>query len=550
MRSVAFIAVIFLGAALGVWRGGRTSNAQVLAAARKTLDSSTAKNDAAAAALRANGNEQHDERDAHYTRLISALLESDRLAQRHKLYEAIGAITSADIDGLIARADKLPLAYREHVLSALVERWFEVDADAARAWVRRRGDWAFIQIRAHHEPARVIDELLATRTDRFSYRDVFSLKTAIEQIAGSDAIERFAQVASFPPSKLRDQLAAALLAEWGADDPVAAIEKIDTIADKDTRDEIRNQLLTSIAGKDPSKAFELAGELVSHLNAGIVGNRTLTEITDAAAEKNPQAAMEFALSLPEEFRYYPAMAAARALAKNDPVTALNWCLENGIDVARGLRTGAGGGWTGAVLKEAMLNHPRETIDWVMALPSEDERNPLLERAFYERLNNLPPEKLFLGGSDYVLELFDQLPDEARPRTANDLSRQRATRPDFTNPNEWLSQFRTVEERAAAIQGVITGIASRDTKEAEALAASFAVPRDRDTALSALVGKESWQNPESAGKRLLQIQDPTVRKDALQLLIPNWMQRDKSACQAWIAEHQVPQQWVDRWLGID
>jgi hypothetical protein len=544
MRIVALIAVILLGAATGAWVGSRISTDRLVQPTMTEHGSSDAKSEAAP--LPANA--KQDEPDAHYTRLLSALLENGMLARRHKLYEAIGSVTSADINGLIERADRLPLAYRDDVLSALVERWFEIDADAARAWVRRRGNWRFAEIRARREPLRVIQELLAYRNDMFTRLDVVSLKNAIEQIAGPDPLERFAKIESLPPGKLRDELAEMMLGEGGAEDPVAALEKIGTITDKAARDRVRNQLLKAVAGKDPLQAFELAGELVSQLDAGIIGNSTLTEIADAAAEKSPEAAMKFALSLPEEFRYYPAMAAARALAKSDPVAALNWCLENGIDVARGLRTGAHGGWTGAVLKEAMLNHPRETIDWVMALSSQDERNRLLERAFYERLNNLQPDKLFTDGNDYVLELFDRLPPEARPRTANDLSRQRATRADFANPNEWLSQFRTPEERAAGIQGVITGIASRDTKQAEELAASFTAPRDRDAALSTLAVSESWKNPESAGERVMQIQDPLVRKDVLQQLIPRWMQRDKTACQAWIAAHQVPQQWVDRWIG--
>jgi hypothetical protein len=51
----------------------------------------------------------------------------------------------------------------------------------------------------------------------------------------------------------------------------------------------------------------------------------------------------------------------------------------------------------------------------MNLPSQDECDRLLERAFYERLNNVSPDKLFTDGSDYVLELFDRLPPDARPR---------------------------------------------------------------------------------------------------------------------------------------
>jgi hypothetical protein len=57
------------------------------------------------------------------------------LKRRGCYYEALRNVTHQDLPALISRASELPPYFRKLLTNALVERWFELDANGARAWV-------------------------------------------------------------------------------------------------------------------------------------------------------------------------------------------------------------------------------------------------------------------------------------------------------------------------------------------------------------------------------------------------------------------------------
>ena len=70
------------------------------------------------------------------------------------------------------------------------------------------------------------------------------------------------------------------------------------------------------------------------LEAGVFGNEVVTATASAAAQKDPRLVLDWLGTIPVAFRIAPAIAAARKWATQEPSAALDWCIENGVDVAR------------------------------------------------------------------------------------------------------------------------------------------------------------------------------------------------------------------------
>jgi hypothetical protein len=488
--------------------------------------------------------------DARLSRLLTSVKERSQLKRRHEFYETLRDVTAAEIVELIARAEKLPPIYRRPLLVALVERWLELDFAGAREWITsHRPDPDILMAWARIEPASALEEAFSEKKTRGGWRPD-SFKIALEALAGPNLGDQVARLAQFPPGRLRDHILTERIAAWADRDPDAAFRFANGLPPGKLHDDSRTQALLKWAAKDPAEAVAHVKQIIPELTAGIVGSALLTQMADEIAHKDPQAAVQFARDLPPEFRSNPVIAAGREWAKTDPIAALEWARELGVDVTRGMRTGVGG-WSGAVLKEAMLNHPETTAAWVEAITAGAERDRLIERAMRERLDNVSPNNLFNDKNEPIMRLFNQLPLESQQRAANAIGQTLAMRPGFSDLRTIMSQFEDETSQLRAMNGAFTGLCRTDEQKAQEVYAAYTANLPPgpayDTATSAFAMGKRGSDSVAALEQAIIIRDPAILRTTMDSIMRDWMFTNAKSAQKWLADSKnLPPDWVKKW----
>jgi hypothetical protein len=546
MKLLASIAICTVTFGIGIWLGSENENS--LSAAKQSTPApaelSTRSISSDAIAFQSMSGV-----DPRLSRLLTAVTERSQLKRRHEFYEALRDVTTAEIVELIARAEKLPRIYRRPLLAALVERWLELDSAGARAWITSHPPNLDIGMAwARIDPASALEEAFTEKKTRGGWGPD-SFKVAIEALAGPNLGDQVALIAQFPPGGLRDHILTERIAAWADRDPDAALRFVNGLPPGKLRDDSRTQALLKWAAKDPAEAVAHVKQIIPELTAGIVGSALLTQMADVIAQKDPQAAVQFARDLPPEFRSNPVIAAGREWAKTDPIAALEWARELGVDVTRGLRTGVGG-WSGAVLKEAMLNHPDTTVGWVEAFPAGAERDRLMERALHERLDNVPSGQLFNDKNEPILRLFDQLPLESQQREAAGIGQALATRPGFTDLRTIMSRFDDETSQLRAMSGAFVGLYEHDEKKAQEVYAAYTANLPPGPAYDAATSAFAMSNPPSPVKSIAlaqTIRDPSVARSTLDSIMSEWFSTNPRQANNWLTTAKtLPPDFVKKW----
>lgn len=546
MKALPSIAICLATFAAGIWVGLPKSRHQSTTEHLSSPPGSSASRPASADATIAN---IISEADPRLSRLLTAVKERGRLRQRHEFYEALRDASGNEIIELIARAEKLPPFYRRPLLAALIERWLELDPAAARAWITSRPSGPeILQAWARVDPSSALEDAFSGKSPRLWAPDLIQI--AIEALAGPNLRDQVTRLSQFPPGDLRDSALARRIEAWAETKPDAAFQFANALPPGTLRERSREQVLIKWAAQDPAEAIAHVKPIIPELTAGIVGHRLLTTMADTIAQKDPKAAVEFAGDLPPEFRNNPVIAAGREWAKIDPIAALEWASGLGVDVTRGMRTGVGG-WSGAVLKEAMLNHPEETVGWVEAFPPGVERDRLVERALHERLDNLPSSALFNDKNEPIMRLFAQLPLESQQHEAAPIAQSLAMRPDFTDLNTLLSQFEDETTRNRAMAGAFIGLNRTTDQNAqrvyEAFTSNLPPGLAPDTVTSAFLMAKKERNPDLALEQATTIRDPVILRSTMNSIMTDWMSSNPSNAQRWLNNSKtMPADFVAKW----
>ena len=531
---------------------GLASGALVGRNLRSSQHASTMDSAAAAGAqptsetARARGaSEFADTGDDRIARLFTALKEPLALVQHYELFEATRAFTAADLPGLVKRAESLPLELKSEMMIALMVRWFELDPAAAERWMLDRPDFAWgIEAWARANPDSAIRAALAAPG---SYRSRKVIAAAIEQLAGKEPKAQAAQLRELPPGVLRDQAFADVLTKWADKDPAAAFASLGEMSPGTSRDDAREKVLLKWAEKDPSKALTQLDALVPTLKAGVLGNDLVTHVAATIATKNPRLVLDWLSEIPVEFRDAPAIAAAKAWAAKEPIAALEWCMANGVEVARGMRMGFTS-WMAGVLGEAIAESPAATVAWLEALPAGAERERLIERALSEVGFNSSKDKFFTSGGNLPMRLFSQLPEDAQLRAARDIGNFGSFSLAVADLNGWAQHFPAGSIRAEAVAATIGQAWQRDASRVDGILASLATPADRDAALRGLANSMSYSAPADAATRALAIGDSALRRETLGTVMKGWLDRAPEASRAWLKEDKtIPPSWKAAWL---
>lgn len=473
--------------------------------------------------------------DGRIARVFSAFQQPVRLLQRFELREALQDVTAAELPALVKHAASSSEKARFELLEALVERWFELDPSAAQTWARTSSmDWNTIQLWGRADPEgafRAAAELDGQWASRL-------LVVSLEGLCGEDTAAQLAKARTLPPGQLRDNVFSQLIIRRAGQDPSAAYASLEELPVGNRREQARYYVLQQWAGREPAGALAMLGELLPTLKAGAMGNGYVTDAVERIASENPQLVLDWLTGIPPQFRMQPAIAAARQWASKEPIPALEWCLANGVEIARPRYRGPG--WQSPVLEEAMKRAPTETFALLEAMPPGADRDRLFECAFVASLQQMEGDGLKGAG----WSLFQLLPEEAQILNVTSLGRARAKQGNLEDLGAWVQNFPPGQARSNAVTGAIEAASYRDPVHGTALLASLTTAADRDAGLRGL----ALFAPAEAASRALEITDAVRQKEVLTGLIVPWLKHDPAATRKWLdGATAVPAAWKQEWL---
>ncbi len=338
------------------------------------------------------------------------------------------------------------------------------------------GDLA--EIWARFDPKAALQEALAGGLS--SSRVPF---VALNQLAGSDPKARLAILASFPPSLNRNRVIEAEIYNLREKDPATALQAAQMMVTGLFKERAEQGILTTWASIDPVEAIKKAKELFPNPKADLYGNEFITFFTSTLAAKDPTLAMNYALGLDEDLRKYPLIAAAAAWAKTDAAGALTWSYENGVNITSGLRS-AGASSGGSVLRQALQNQPKETIQWLLDLPQAAGQERIFWEACPQLTETTEPGDLISQPDLPLNQLFQRLSPGKQDDLAETMGMKIGTADTFPDFADWTAHFGDGSARAYAIGGAIDTIFNSNPTRVDTILASLPNGPDRDRALPA------------------------------------------------------------------
>jgi hypothetical protein len=487
--------------------------------------------------------------DERFGKIASALQETTVLKRQHELYEALAGLDASSMREIVARAERLPARY-SFLMPPLLDRWFSLDEDAATAWVRahphHREGWLSW---ARNSPESALAEVHAHPQSALARE---TLRQSVWALVGKEKPAVAAKLAALESDFGRDSLLATAITDWAKEDPKAAFLFAKKLPDAQQMITLCDVPLRSWIQRDPERAKgeveALARDTSNRSRAlGLIAN-----VSEALAKNDPVRALEWLNSLPENCRApAPYLAIASTWAKSDAIGALEWCRANGVETGRGIISG---GWFGsAVISEAIRSQPEETIRWIEATPHHATRDRLLEQALSARSKWTGPTANS-EEEQQVLALMTTLPHDAQERIAYSLGGLRTTRKESLNAvHEWFDRFSDPTVRCVAIEAFAQNALDNGTAEKEQLLAEFPDGAERDAVLRGMVAGQNKNSvargAESAAETALQISDPQKRHDTLDDFVIDWLHRDPSSARQWLTNSaRIPAEWSAAWLA--
>jgi hypothetical protein len=444
---------------------------------------------------------------------------------------------------VVLRAEKLSADYY-YVRTPLFERWFALDAKAAAEWARTHPDDRDAWLSwAHCAPDSALAEVHAHPRSSMA-RDTF--EEAIKTLTGNDKRATAAKLATLPADPARDSFLSKTITNWAKDDPEAAFLFAKQLPDAQRMIAITDTALRAWIARDPAAAKKEVEALAQSTPNRARAIGLVASLADALAKNDPARALQWVNGLPNECRgaaVYTAV--ARTWAKTDPVAALEWCIANGVDAGARLWTG---GWgSNGIVREAMEQHPTETLSWIESLPSDENRARLLEQALTSRARLTAPDAK-PDDAARLVALMATLPAEAQGRVAYHLGARTAEKGKIEEVHTWIDRLPDPQLRGAAIEAAVASRFGGRPNDKEQMVAQFAARPERDAALRGIISKERESEPAQAAQTALRISDPQTRHDAIDNFVIDWLHRDPSAARQWLVNTSgIPKEWATPWL---
>jgi hypothetical protein len=457
-----------------------------------------------------------------FTKLVSA-------PGRVELFHLLADLRAEEMPGLIERAQKLPPKFRKALVAAIFERWLELDRGSAAAWIReKRRDASCYEAWAKAAPDEAL-EFIFRSSSLDQYRN--AIVAGLETLAGKDAAARIGMLLRYPSSQGRNQILLEEFKRWTETDPGTAYSWAVNIPEGKLRASMEQSALIGLVNVDPTSASNRVNEMIPKLKPSLYGNEFISEFVRVLARKDQMLAMRFAEALPDEFRTLPIIAVGAEWAKTEPLAALAWSYEQGIDFSM---------VSGLNVMSAFAGQPKETIGWLLSQPDSNERVMWLQallRDYYLK-----------GDGELGLKIFESLSTDRQFWLAPELGRVIGNSGNFPDMATWTSSLPDEAIRARAFAAAVGQIFEKTPARVDSIVSGLPEGPIRDQALLELVGRQSWSKPADAASRALEIHDETVRFDALDQAMRRWLDRDRERAVDWLQTHDnLPRAWLNEWL---
>ena len=306
------------------------------------------------------------------TVIMSALAEDEPLLRAHRLHDALGRLSSAELAVLFEHSLKVDDRDRRDVLlGVLLTRWAALDPGAAATAVRPyqdrfrtwKPDWRSLDTAvclawAGALPERALAEAMAKPDAQWARGTALA---AIQSLAEGDPVRQLEALTRLPASRLRAEMSETAIKALAQKDSVAAEARLNLLPEPRQRARVLSEILGELAARDATAGLARLSALAPDLTPGSDGTRLVTAVLRAAAKQDAAAALAAVDGLPQELQAVALGSALVGWAGEHPVDALTWAAANGVELSEAKAVSFGDGDGGASWDNVAQRGVRERL---------------------------------------------------------------------------------------------------------------------------------------------------------------------------------------------
>ena len=327
-----------------------------------------------------------------------------------------------------------------------------------------------------------------------------------------------------------------LLTRWASADSDAAFAYVEDMKNKDQARDATFSILRALASQDPQRALEWMSNQGSDMSKnGWMGHMLAGTIATEWVRQDPDAALAWANSLPENQRQGALGGALETIAASDPNEAARRLLQ--LDAGEA-RQKAAGNIANLWAKRA----PQEAMEWAMTLEGDD-RESAMSRALGGWASTEPAE---------AAAFINDIPAEERTDGQIREVGRKWSEQEPSKAAEWLVSQPDTKGRTDAVGHAVW----HWTNEDPAGAADWLLEQPsgdfRDNGIGALAKASFDDDPASAVTWAATIDNDRQREGTIERGVREWSKREPQEARNWVQENSnvlSPEQ-SERLLNID
>jgi hypothetical protein len=512
-------------------------------------------------------------------RFLGLVSAGGSLEEKRDLYETALTLGPEEIVAALKIAERLPNEKNWAATELLLQRWAELDAPAAAAYVLAQGDklstWSPVMgawVKSDRDAAlqwaqglppgqarvrvlfayaralapldsRALISVLDLLPEKGSHSDILEL--AYREYAHRNPQAAANETLSLPAGPQRKKAVDSVLQMWTGSNPQAALEWSMALADKTVRLEAMRSAVYSWCWRDPEGALTAAQALppgldretlLDSISYTILKNtppevaldflrqqppseysQGLATIAEVLAEKDVPAALAFVgkSALPGE--NYALRQVLSVWGRQDPKAAAEYALKH-FHTSEGEsrpEPGIVSDWADYDLEQAM--------SWAETVQDAGVRRQVFE-ALVSRLSNFDPPR--------AVPLLANVPEEERGRLMGIIAAQWVSS-DAEAAKAWAGALPEGKEKGDVLGSMARTITAKYPPAARMWLQKLPGGISRDTAVQTFTAMTVGQNPEDAFALAATITDPTIRATTISDACFRWLRIDSAAATRWI-----------------
>ena len=465
---------------------------------------------------------------------------------------------------LTSKAPPAPHAAGAEALTKLLEQRAKPEdlATALAAWAEQEPDAAFralladprlqlpetaralFQVLGKNHPAQALQRLAQLPAVPWARQANQGLATGWTQ---RDPMAATTSGFALPPSTRRNDFLSAAFSQWLKQDIVAAHDWVLALPPEEPRDDLLTGEALGGAG------IHSPQDMTAFLDLPLLYRNQFTEREADPfgrwSEKSPEAALQWALALPQErddkthflsaalrpFASDPARILALLPQLNDPGVREN--LVESVAYAWAQRDPAAAwDWSTQLTDPSLRQQFEHTLSSRWASLDPDTAIPWLSKNHSNQLSSISSDVLQKWSGvnpDATLAMLNQLPTvDFGGSIAEDLMKGIAmSQPALALTH--LDMFQENKQRSAVICKAMDAWSQKDIAAASAYTDALPPGEDRQAAIGGILGSTFEESPESAITWAATLTDPSRKEQTIGTLFTKWQQKDPAAAQNWL-----------------